>query len=289
MSLLASHYRPCLMKRRCGVVPGEYRFLVERRRFPIDPAASGLSVLSGADYGCDGTTISVTLTTCDSSTGESRTYTVNPSLGTIWFTTCSVTGTTVLSAPNDLEISVTASPVFVKYRPSDIPLLQQAVPTWGSFPGMTSSSPTPEPSASGNSSGGYPTPPPPPPSGLSQGAKIAIGVAVPVGVIALLLIGFLALRWRKTRIARSKPAPAPSGPEHLKPGMGGQGDQFGAPEYREVEMASPGTEAELETAEPRRELETEEPRMELATERSSRLVEMEQPQRHIENAAELQG
>lgn len=277
------------MRRQCGVVPGEYQSLVGRRRFPVDPAASGLSVPSDADYGCEGATISVTLTTCDLTTGESRTSTVNPSLGTIWFSTCSVTGTTVLSAPDGLDYSVAASPIFVKYRPSDIPLLQQAVPTWGSFPGMTPAPPTPQPSASGNSSGGYPPPPPPPPSGLSRGAKIAIGVAVPVGVVALLLSGFLALRWRKTRIARSKPAPAPSGPEHLKPEMGGQGDPFGAPEHREVEMASPRTEAELETAEPRTELETEEPRMELATETPPRLVDMEQPQRHLENAAELQG
>jgi hypothetical protein len=246
------------------------KFLIGRRRFPIDAASSGLSLLPGGDYGCYGATDDVVLTTCvlgsgDSLSRNSRTSTVNPTLGTIWFDTCPVTGTTILSAAHDSVVSLAASPIFVKYRPSDIPLLQKAVPTWGSFPGATPVPPTAQPSSSasgggsggdgGNSSGASPSPPPSAPSGLSQDAKIAIGVAVPVAVIAFLLSGFLAMRWRKTRMTRSKPAPAPSGPEHLKPELEGQGKPISAPEYRELETAAPRTELASETAAPRMELE----------------------------------
>jgi hypothetical protein len=193
----------------------------------------------GVYLACEGETSNVVVTTCNS---HSLTSTANPTLGTVEFATCPVTGTTLLQRALDLG----ANPVFVKYRPSDLPLLQRAVPTWGSFPGVTIP-PTAQPSSSASGGGGSPSGASSSsggPSGLSQDAKIAIGVAVPVAVIAFLLGGVLAMRWRKAQ--RSKEAPAPSGPEHLKPELDGQGKSTPAPKHGGLERAESRTELATE-------------------------------------------
>ncbi len=197
---------------------------------------------------CQGETSSIVFTTCKTFLTASF---IDLTQRTLEWLTCSDFGAAFFSGAS---YTVTATPIFVKYQPSDLSLLQKAAPTWGLFPGATTTAPTTQ--ASSGSSSGLPSQTSPSSSGspsetsssggssgLSQDAKIAIGVAAPVAVIAFLLGVFLAMRWRK----QSKSTPAPGGLEHLKPELDGQGTLVSAPERQELEATAPRAELAAET------------------------------------------
>ncbi len=131
----------------------------------------------------------ILVTTCSS---ESFATTFDPSLGAISFPTCVSSGTTSIIG----TIQVAAEAIFVKYQPSDLPVLHEASPGLGAWPGIL----VPTSSPAGAS------------GGLSQDAKIAIGVTIPVVFLAFALGVFVALRWRNRVLstrARSDPVMMP--------------------------------------------------------------------------------
>lgn len=139
--------------------------------------------------GCSSLAENIVVTSC-SDNSYTRTTTQNPSLGPVTFWTCESDKTISTSAS---VLPAYADPIYVKYRPSDLPVLQKVSPTWGEWAnakatvtGATSSSGAQTGSASSISSGG-----------LSQDAKIAIGVTIPVVVISLVLGAFVVMRWHR--------------------------------------------------------------------------------------------
>lgn len=116
---------------------------------------------------CIGSTSYVSVTTCAGNLWE--TWTVNPSIGSIYFETCRSAGVTFPTS----KLVVQAQAIFVKYRPEDLSVLQKASPGWGDWANK---------------------------GGLSEGAKIAIGVTIPVVFLAFLL-GVFVVVWRR----RNKP------------------------------------------------------------------------------------
>ena len=167
---------------------------------------------------CSSLAEDVVVTSC-SDNSYTRTTTQNPSLGPVAFWTCESDKTVSTSAS---VLPAYADPIYVKYRLSDLPVLQKLSSTWGEWANVKATG-TGAMSSSGatSSSVAHTGSAAPVSSGLSQDAKIAIGVTIPVVFIAFVLGAYAAMR-RHQKGRRPLPAPEPSlGVE--KPELDGRG------------------------------------------------------------------
>jgi len=135
---------------------------------------SGLNVDSGKFLACEAWKSNFELTSCE---GEGFRTTTYPTLGS--FRTCTATTTTPITD----EVQVGADVIYVKYRPTDLSVLQKVSPSWGitaaaeTRSATTGSNRVPAPSSTSSSSH----------SGVSRKAKIAISAAIPAVLITILL------------------------------------------------------------------------------------------------------
>ena len=214
---------------------------------------------------CEAWTSNIPVTTCIT---NFLTTSINPSLGVISFQTCPSTG--VFTVSNTIQVS--ANPIFLKYRLSDLPILQKASSTWGLWPGITLPSSTTTTGATTHSSpessndntgtvvesGG----------GLSQQSKIAIGVTIPIVFLAFALGIFIVVRRRKKMSHDLGPADA----QTQFPELDSQNVQRN--ESKAVEL-----EGKHDTMGPTAELDTGKPQL---INQTGRPAEMDTPQRVAE-------